>query len=156
MTSTEVSTRIIEVLENAYDAPSDWQEVQGWVAELHSIADQANRIKRELLRFLHEAQPEYEMANELGSFRKTTGKRANNWDHPLIASALAARAADEWDDEPPAAFAQKVVDKILKAAGIGYWRKGALKSEGLSPDRYYDETEDPNGPSVIFSPAKAS
>lgn len=158
MTSAEVRDRIIEALEKSYDAPSEhgWEVVAGWVADLHEIQSQAQRLKNELLKYLHHVLPEYEVGLEVGGFRKTSGKKAAEWDHPMIASALAARAADDFGGEPPAVFANDVAQRVLSCAGISYWRKGDLKKNGIDPSRYSTEREDERGPTVIFTPAKAS
>lgn len=80
-----------------------------------------------------------------GEVQIRKAKTRKQWDHPLVAYRVASEAIArrEPDDdgalEPPEHTA---VAAVLDAAGIGYWRTGALRDLGLDPDTYCEVVDD--------------
>lgn len=84
----------------------------------------------------------------VGVLERRGGRKRTAWDHPRLASLLAARTADqrridpdtgEIMARPPGRLAQDVADELLACAGLSYWKTGALKARGLDPADFCEE-----------------
>jgi hypothetical protein len=111
--------------------------------------DVANVIRtiREAKRFLGDAERQLEdrlakaMTSKVsadGSFEKKWQPGKTVWDHDFIAPRIAAASRDErvLDTETGVieGEAEAAVRCIREAAGISYWRVGALRRFGIDPD----------------------
>lgn len=80
---------------------------------------------------------------------RKSGTARKAWDHPAIASKVAARAC--CNDDGEIVFGLEIGDRIareiLATAGIGYWKVGELRARGIDPAAYCEETK--GRPSLI-------
>lgn len=105
-------------------------------------------VESEVETLLAKAMPSATLAVEgVGVLERRGGTKRRNWDHPRLASLLAARVGDRRFDpgtgeelaRPPAVLAQDVADEFLACAGVSYWKAGALKARGLDPAAFCEE-----------------
>lgn len=83
----------------------------------------------------------------VGVLERRSGKKRTSWDHPRLASLLAARVGDRRFDpatgeelaRPPAVLAQDVADELLACAGVSYWKVGALRARNVDPASFCEE-----------------
>jgi len=71
---------------------------------------------------------------------RRSGTKRTSWDHERIAAVI----VNDVDGDPHTAYAAR--DRLLQAAGIGYWRTTVLRRYGIDPDDY-THTE-PGRPSI--------
>jgi hypothetical protein len=92
----------------------------------------------------------------VGTITRRSSSDRKRWDHDRVRSLVLQRTLDRLGSDggeirrPPGIVAQEVADAIADAAGIAYWRVGALKALGLNPDALCDVESGPDR--VEFSP----
>lgn len=78
------------------------------------------------------------------SIRRTAARP--HWDDRAVVGELLDRHLNLGDGDMPAPWT--VVDWILDAAAVGYWRKTILRGLGIDPDDYLDTV--PGNPRIEF------
>ena len=103
--------------------------------------------EKQIIELIHEAAPKrkFEVAG-LGLVQVATS-RNRKWDNDDTMRHVVARALDERPIDPDTGELldqrptwEVVADVIMRCAGIGYWRVGALRDLGLDPDEFAETT----------------
>lgn len=83
----------------------------------------------------------------VGVLERRGARKRTAWDHPRLASLLAARVGDRRFDpatgeelvRPPAVLAQDVADELLACAGVSYWKVSELRARHVDPASFCEE-----------------
>lgn len=133
----------------------DVAELARTILAARALVGAVRDLEHTVEQLLVATMPSRQMVADGLVLERKSGSLRKRWDHPAVASKLAARACiDEETGEVlgDSSFAQRVTDEILAVGHVDYWRAGELRSRGIDPDRYA-ETERGQPTVVIRTPA---
>lgn len=118
-------------------ATGDWEGLITQLVEMRAFKREFDTLLRDVELAAAEAMPKRFVDTPQFSAERRNSTDRRNWQHHDLARMLVKHREDD------IAHPQDVVDVLLQAAGVSYWRVTELRKAGLDPDEWCETSTRP-------------